>query len=551
MSPPWQDIRDVLTSRGYQPLISGKPDQYRGRVDVGGVSVEIEITISDLAFVTMPTVRILNLEDLPKPVWGHLSDGNQLCYANRASLLLDMYQPGASVLAVLEQVRKTLEVLLHGNPTPEILAELQAYWGGSAYAFIDDPFALDKTTLAKAEFSPGHFLYVAGRDKKRLEAWAEKARAKVADFETISVLQCRGPVFPPSKPPATLQDAISWAVAQPEISSNVEQIAAINPDAPPALFLVGDNAILGFKTKPDAVVSSSRKKGFRPGKLAELCLKRKSTLAIEPIRGLRADHAEITARNIDGPAPLSQLKLVLIGCGTLGSYLAKGLVQCGAGQEHTILMADPDLLSAGNLGRHLLGIRHLGVNKAQALKSELEMSFPDVLIDVVPDDARSCLSRMARCDLVIDATGSEQFSNALNAHALKSAMDQEAFPPVLYAMIFGNGVAVQTFLATGKPDAACYRCLRPVYGKDWRYSPLKSRDYDARFAVRPCSEGTFIPFGVQATMTSASLALQHVIDIASGTSGPSLRTRILDFDTGKKQQDRSVSRSDACPACAK
>jgi len=263
---------------------------------------------------------------------------------------------------------------------------------------------------------------------------------------------------------------------------------------------------------------------------------------------VRADIDELARRNFDGAPPLAAKRIALIGCGTIGSLLARPLVQSGAGYQAPFLLADSDSLSPGNVGRHALGVRYLGRNKAEALAEDLGLSFPDAQIDITARDARTILSSLSTYDLVIDATGNVHFSQALNAHAVKHRKGG-SFPPVLYAMIFGNGIAVQTFLDSGKEGAACFKCLKPIHHEDWRFSPLRA-GIETATAVRPCGYGSFAPFGVEASATVAALALQHALDVLRGTPGPSLRTRILDSEQGRSREDKSIPQSAKCPVCS-
>jgi len=550
MKPAWECVGAALVAEGFSATGGGKEDSFVGTLTSGRVAVDIELTVEDYNFLSMPRVRILNKDALPKSISAHLSEDDSLCYADRETFLLDRYQPDRSVLAVLERARETLGVLLHGNPTREIMAEFFAYWGGTPYAFIDPPLSLAEATLGVVNFKAGHVTRVAARSEDRLKSWAAAANATAEIQQSIAVIQCPEAVRPPSASIDTFEDALAWARSQPRISIDVAELATSNADPRPGLFLAGTNGIFGFLAVSDATLKAASRKGFRASSLPALWRSQASKLKIERLRGVAADHAEIVGRNLAGITPLSGKRIALIGCGTLGGHLARGLVQCGAGMDATFLLVDPDVFSPGNIGRHLLGVRHIGRNKAEALAEALRNDFPDVSIEAVPRSGATLMNRFAGYDLVIDATGMEQFSEALNAWALNGRTSRTAGLPIMYASLHGNGVAAQTFLDTGRPGDACFRCLRPAFDRPRRYPAVRPEYENPEVAVRPCGDGTFVPFAVDATMLTASLALRHGIDVLTGDGRPTLRTRVIELQKARHQNDCTPVRSDNCPACS-
>ncbi|NBH36190.1 hypothetical protein D3Z58_22355 [Clostridiaceae bacterium] len=69
-------------------------------------------------------------------------------------------------------------------------------------------------------------------------------------------------------------------------------------------------------------------------------------------------------------------KCLVIGCGSVGSYLCKAIVDIGIAKSITLL--DNDILSVDNIARHLCGSDHLlfDTYKVEALKRELNKHYP-------------------------------------------------------------------------------------------------------------------------------------------------------------------------------
>jgi hypothetical protein len=88
--------------------------------------------------------------------------------------------------------------------------------------------------------------------------------------------------------------------------------------------------------------------------------------------GHPVDERYLYSRNLGGLKTLAGKRIALIGCGTIGGFLAKQLAQSGAGScGGRLLLLDNDVLQPGNLGRHLLGVRDLAHNKAEGCRDQI------------------------------------------------------------------------------------------------------------------------------------------------------------------------------------
>ena len=69
-------------------------------------------------------------------------------------------------------------------------------------------------------------------------------------------------------------------------------------------------------------------------------------------------------------------RCLLIGCGSVGSYVSKAIIDVGITDNITLL--DNDFLEIENLARHLCGSDHLCLrtSKSEALKLELLKHYP-------------------------------------------------------------------------------------------------------------------------------------------------------------------------------
>lgn len=95
----------------------------------------------------------------------------------------------------------------------------------------------------------------------------------------------------------------------------------------------------------------------------------------------------------------------LVGCGALGGYVARNLIQAGVGR---LLLIDNDSMSAPNTTRHVLGMGARDRRKANALAEALARDFPQTLdlrplpVAIEHLDA-AALEALAKVDLLISA----------------------------------------------------------------------------------------------------------------------------------------------------
>jgi hypothetical protein len=136
----------------------------------------------------------------------------------------------------------------------------------------------------------------------------------------------------------------------------------------------------------------------------------------------RGDAAWVHGRGFEPEVQaLSGKNVVLVGVGSLGGFVAENLALSGVGR---LTLIDPGILETANIGRHTLGARCVGENKANALVSKLRSEYPHLAINAIdrslfqlPDQSTSVFDET---DLVVSTTADpsvEQFLAAAHANS--------------------------------------------------------------------------------------------------------------------------------------
>ena len=152
----------------------------------------------------------------------------------------------------------------------------------------------------------------------------------------------------------------------------------------------------------------------------------------------------------DGFEELSEKRVGIVGCGSLGSKIAASLCRSGV---RNFLLVDEDIFFPGNIVRNELDLREVGVHKSSALRIRLLNIAPAADVKALritlggQESAASmvgALEALGDCDLLVDATAD---STAFNMIASVSTRKKK---PMVWAEVFSGGIG--GFVARSRPD---------------------------------------------------------------------------------------------------
>ena len=185
----------------------------------------------------------------------------------------------------------------------------------------------------------------------------------------------------------------------------------------------------------------------------------KSVNRIIPITVSRIDKMYLMTRSNEAINILTDKKILLIGCGSVGSYIANELVKSGI---EKMMLIDDDHLYEINVFRHLLGLEYVGQYKCVALQNFLEKNIPDLkilsLVADIEDAVQEGSIEFEDYDLIISATGSHNVNRWINKYMYLHKLST----PIVYAWneVLGIGSHV-AYIQYG--NIGCYECF---FGRD-------------------------------------------------------------------------------------
>ena len=140
-------------------------------------------------------------------------------------------------------------------------------------------------------------------------------------------------------------------------------------------------------------------------------------------------------------------KVVIVGCGALGSGIATMLAKAGVTR---LVLIDPEVMGWENIRRHELGAVSVGMPKSQALKRRIIRSLPEIeKVVAIETSVQHALEKdpqlLDGADLVISATGDWGSDVFLS----RTASSRTPNLPVLYTWTEAFALATHAVLLSG------------------------------------------------------------------------------------------------------
>lgn len=543
--------------------------RYLGTLTSIAGPVPIELAVADWDFLVYPKIRITEKPSFLPIRMAHSVVGGDFCYLAEGSVVLDRYNPAGAVAFCLQQATSLIDQLI-SNPAKsqaDMQAEFQSYWAGSSAGTLL-PVGISElsSTCDEAKvykLSPkGPFGDIITTSNEAVDRMALSWGASAQPLEARSCWLFHTTAEPDTSGalPWTVKETLAWLKAWDSslyaaLQKRIEADTSVLNSS--RIYILIDSPVgwigFGFTVNKRYITKATTKGTAGSRKFAGKAYFQYLHRVGGSDQIFRLHTTDLSAdfvhtRNLSGSLKdgLSGLKIALLGCGSVGGYVAQALTRLGAGTEGGLLtLIDSQFLEPENIGRHALGFNALLKRKTQALKDELDLQFPYSNIESRPIAITPKLD-YSSFDLIINATGEEPLSEMLNALRISN---EGAFPPILHAWIKGNGECVQA-LWTDSLKHGCFRCLRryePGSEMTERFPVLKN---DVEKGFRACQH--FTPYAVSASLSAAALVTDMLIDWKkNGSPSPRFRTRAVENADTFKIKNQDITPLSSCPACAK
>lgn len=543
----------LLTSRGFKCIsIRKRVRLFEGFLACLPKPIKVSIEIRDWDFLDYPVIKLHEHPENVSNLLPHVDDANNLCYFAPNSIILDRYNPATAIAQCLDAATEILSKIATDPQyqKQEVQSEFLSYWlldkDVKSISVIMGPVRKESTSASYYHIGDAkNSSAIIGDDYKKISSILDALHYSLINENKCRCLILKAnniPIIPESGLfPRTIKELFDWLkVWDKKLYNNIQYELEKNKE------------YLDFKFISFIVNSPVGKIGFGfdLDQIKRLGYKKKPHLYKQYLHG-KGGYRKIFRLHITDLSPsfihsrnlsysdLNNKRIILIGCGAIGGFLAHSLVRLGAGSGETgsLELIDHDIVGPENLGRHYLGYPALFKDKADALAKELKYQFP--LSSIIPKTERVIPSNnIFNSDLIIDATGMEAVSEMLNEYHVRSSTKS----PILYVWIKGNGEATQA-LWVDDHKYGCFRCLRDIN----RVERFKLLNNEPELRFLGCQ--SFTPYAVSSPMSAASLAIDMIIDWLKGDPAPRFRTRTNESADIRKLKNQNISRLNGCPAC--
>ncbi len=264
-------------------------------------------------------------------------------------------------------------------------------------------------------------------------------------------------------------------------------------------------------------------------------------LATEPLYTKRSDYLALN-QSIGNDVSMIGKKVLLVGAGSLGSYVAFELVKNGTS---SLTVFDGDILEEENVLRWAYGGIGKGSNKAQTLEILLNLLHPQIRVTAVPKDIdeEAIVEQSSLVDMVIITIGNSDTQLKLN-RALK---DARSSIPVIYVWLEAGGENSHILLVNYQKNG-CFECLytdsdgKPTNNR----SIMSSEDtYTSRVIHNGCG-GTRAAYGTAILCRTVAALLELIGQIATMSINES---KLIDISADHVMPSDTCFPLEVCNCC--
>ncbi len=209
------------------------------------------------------------------------------------------------------------------------------------------------------------------------------------------------------------------------------------------------------------------------------------------------------------PEDISEAKVLIIGCGSLGSDIAFLLARSGINH---LTFVDNKRLRPENSYRHFLGLNYSRFldYKVEALRKELTRRYPYCEIKCFSNDVFSIIGSdldLKEYDLIISAIGEPNKNKIVNEYLITSSV------PYIITWIEAYGIGGHA-LYINPEYPGCFECL---------FDDIQNKEAFAIEGEQPfvkntggCA-GAFTPYGSVSVMETATMAANITVDFLNSS----------------------------------
>lgn len=557
---------------------------YKKEYTTNSGAFSIALVIPDDPHVELPSAYLI---DMPTKLNGklipHISHEGYFCYVEKMEAdwnpndLKGLYQDiDCQIQLTLDKITHSLSNQAIGDL--EFENEFVSYWSASSSLYLlgqENKKANFITVLAstKDDQKPNHseFVTIDIKDKSRdeylgseeLNRWLEQRKLFVNETRNRTMMTHYISVSPKKFtgvdwPPTCLRELLIWLedvdlsardrLAYSLTSSKEKKhvlLLYVKSQDPIALYVELNQQFYDFRrsTKNQKKKKKRTTTSFRD--LMTVLRSAKFCAVFKRLSVVKADGATLQSRDKERVEVLSSKCIALIGCGTIGGYLAHLLIRNGAGSDRkSFHLFDNDELKPHNFSRHTLTSSSFGKNKAKELAHSLLQSIHTIKsVEAFDQSFLVNKASLAKYDIIIDATGRPPVSKRLSHVARQLPLTKR--PALIHAFNDGNGRAAKVFVDN---YSSCYGCMALDKSIHQDQGDLRFKKIVQDSERKVSCGNTYTIYDASVSHITAAIAQEAVLNTLGENNPWTYSEFILDerFRTGKR---KILKKQEGCSIC--
>jgi len=434
----------------------------------------------------------------------HIEPNGSVCFLEQESVYINIDEPETVFHASIELVIQTLTDGTTGTNRIDFREEFNAFWERNDFksslsliSFIE--IAEEPKVIKVLRNNKTTIIYDENWNTERVKKVLFNGRSAHEKSGLFIPLELSDKIIPPNyNQKWTSAEFSNWL--QPLISEDnwnfvMENILNKRPNRFEYVILgiprsTGPTLLIGVHLKPKGNQLHPLLNEDSDWNLSYLNIHRLEANASMPRGG-----ANLNLRN---------KKILIVGCGSVGSHLVDMLVKLGVG---SLKLIDPDILKMDNVQRFTVGHEYVGKRKVDALKTFYEKNYLNCKIEVVKNSIEDLILSSEfdsdEYDLIISTTGDPTINLYLNQYISLLTKSK----PFVVGWNEPLGIGGHAIISV-PGQTGCYRCL---FREQHNISSFAAKNQPKPFHVKHlgCGE-VYTPYAAIDSIRTAEMIARAV-----------------------------------------
>lgn len=449
---------------------------------------------------------------------------------------------------VIDAINRLLELLSMNNfeKEREFQKEFMFYWNNQSVGYNKfDIYLSQEQRFSKMCVYYNQYnvrliersLYLKDIDQRKntKRIWVEHLES---DAYYIPISDCRG-ILPPHR-------GHFWTVQDVRNIVYAKQIEHISDETYSALKNTYSNTrtnilVFGMHSNVMNIVFAVKlickhaKKDSLMNKIQNDCI------AVEPLETHRKDYLYL-CKQIGNDIGIMKKKVLIVGAGSLGSYVISEIVKNGA---TNVRIYDGDILEDENICRWAYGGLGMGSNKAKTIEFLLNLLHPEINVEGIPSniDEKTILEEAQQSDLIIFTVGSSDIQLKFN----KILKNNACTTPTIFVWLEAGG-QYSHILIVNYSKKGCFECLYTNEKGDLinNRAQLNLVEDEKNYLIRNGCGGTRAAYGTSIILRTTAVLLNVIKKIQENEFAENI---LLDISPNDVKVSDTPFPMEACGCC--